>query len=128
MDKKKKDRLAAGGWRTGSAADFLELTPEEAEFVELKLALSSELKELRSEHGISQLELADRLGSSQSRVAKMEASDPTVSVDLLIRGLFAAGASKKDIASAITKAARKPRVQKTARARTKSRSSSTSNK
>ena len=125
MEKKKKDRLAAGGWKSGSAADFLGLTSEEAEFVELKLALSSELKDLRSEHGISQLELAQKLGSSQSRVAKMEASDPTVSVDLLIRGLFAAGATKKDIATAITKRARKP-AARVAPARSKRRSSSSS--
>ena len=117
MDRKKKERLAAGGWKSGSTSDFLGLSDEEAEFVELKLALSSELKELRSEHGISQLELAHRLGSSQSRVAKMEASDPTVSVDLLIRGLFAAGATKADIASAIARPARKKPVRRNARSR-----------
>jgi hypothetical protein len=117
MDKKKKDRLAANGWRTGSAADFLNLSAEEAEFVELKLALSSELKDVRSERGISQLELAHRLGSSQSRVAKMEASDPTVSFDLLIRGLLAAGATKTDIASAISKSARKRSTRRNARTR-----------
>ena len=111
------DRLAKGGWRTGNATDFLGLSAEEIEFVELKLALSSELKDVRSEHGISQVELAQRLGSSQSRVAKMEASDPTVSVDLLIRGLLAAGASKVDIANAITKSARKRKARRTARSR-----------
>lgn len=109
MDKRKKDRLAAAGWRSGDASDFLGLSPEEKEFVELKLALSSELKDLRAEQGLSQVELASRLGSSQSRVAKMEASDPSVSIDLLIRGLLAAGASKTDIASAIAKSAKKPR-------------------
>lgn len=109
MDKRKKDRLAAAGWRSGDAADFLGLSPEEREFVELKLALSSGLKDLRADQGLSQVELANRLGSSQSRVAKMEASDPSVSIDLLVRGLFAAGASKQDIASAIAKSAKKPR-------------------
>lgn len=126
MEKRKKDRLASGGWRTGSAADFLDLTPEEADFVELKLALSSELKDLRSEHGISQLELAQKLGSSQSRVAKMEASDPTVSLDLLVRGLFAAGATKKDIATAITKKSRKPATRGASMTRPKRRSSAAS--
>ena len=105
MDRKKRDRLAAAGWRSGSAAEFLGLSPEEVEFVDLKLALSSELKDVRAENGLSQVELAQRLGSSQSRVAKMEASDPSVSIDLLIRALLAAGASKKDIASAIAKPA-----------------------
>ncbi len=103
MDKKKKERLSSGGWRIGDATEFLELSAEEAEFVELKLALSSELRELRSVQGLSQGALAEKLGSSQSRVAKMEASDPTVTVDLLIRGLLAAGASTKDIASAIVR-------------------------
>ena len=101
MDKRKKARLEAAGWKVGTSAEFLGLSPMEAEFVELKLALSSELKEVRSERGLSQIELAKRLRSSQSRVAKMEASDPTVSLDLLVRGLFAAGASKSDIAAAI---------------------------
>ena|SRR5688572_342378 len=115
MDKKKKDRLAAAGWRSGDAAEFLGLSPEEIEFVELKLALSSELKDVRAENGLSQVELAHRLGSSQSRVAKMEASDPSVSIDLLIRGLLAAGASKNDIASAIAKPAAKSRRKRSAR-------------
>jgi DNA-binding XRE family transcriptional regulator len=117
MNKKKQDRLAAAGWKTGNAADFLDLSAEEALFVELKLALSSELKDLRAEHGISQSELAHRLGSSQSRVAKMEASDPTVSVDLLVRGLLAAGATRADIAGAITKRARARPTRRNARSR-----------
>jgi hypothetical protein len=101
MDKKKQERLSAGGWKVGQTAEFLELTPEEADFVELKLALSSTLRARRTDQGWSQGALAERIGSSQSRVAKMEASDPTVSMDLLIRGLLATGASKKEIASAI---------------------------
>ena len=115
MDKKKKERLAAAGWHSGNAAEFLGLSPEEIEFVELKLALSSELKDVRAENGLSQVELAQRLGSSQSRVAKMEASDPSVSIDLLIRGLLAAGASKNDIASAIAKPAAKRRSKSSVR-------------
>ena len=109
MDAKKKKRLEDAGWRVGTADEFLELSPEESAFVELKLALSGELRERRNELGLSQVELADRLGSSQSRVAKMEASDPTVTVDLLIRALLAVGASRKEIAGAIGKAVPKRR-------------------
>jgi predicted transcriptional regulator len=101
MDKRKKAKLEAAGWRLGSAAEFLELTSEEAAYVEVKLNLSSALRDRRQEQGMSQVELAKRLGSSQSRVAKMEASDPSVSVDLLIRALLATGASNKQIAGAI---------------------------
>jgi DNA-binding transcriptional regulator YiaG len=115
MDKKKKARLEAGGWRVGSAAEFLDLSAEEAAFVELKLNLSSELRDRRHELGLSQVELAERLGSSQSRVAKMEASDPTVTVDLLIRGLLATGATRKEIAGAIGKAMPRRRNKATAR-------------
>ena len=97
----KKKKLEAAGWRVGSAADFLGLTDDESAFVELKLVLSEELRGRRQDQGLTQIELAKRLGSSQSRVAKMEASDPSVSVDLLIRGLFATGASRAEIANAI---------------------------
>ncbi|MCI0434448.1 MAG: helix-turn-helix domain-containing protein [Gemmatimonadetes bacterium] len=103
MDRKKKWRLESAGWRTGDAAEFLELSPDEAAFVDLKLNLSSELRERRHELGLSQIELAERMGSSQSRVARMEASDPSVTLDLLIRGLLAIGASRKEIAAAIGK-------------------------
>jgi DNA-binding XRE family transcriptional regulator len=101
MDKAKRTRLEEAGWAVGSTADFLDLSADEAAFVELKLALSEQLRACREDEGLSQTALAKRLGSSQSRVAKMEASDPSVSVDLLIRGLLAVGASRSDIASAI---------------------------
>ena len=39
MKNTKRARLVAHGWRIGSAAEFLELTPEEAAVVETKLAL-----------------------------------------------------------------------------------------
>ena len=103
MKTSKRKRLQAAGWKVGSAKDFLGLTAEEAAFVELKLTLTASLKERRRRHGLSQSRLAKRLRSSQSRVAKMEASDPAVSLDLLVRALLAAGAKKKDIAKAIAK-------------------------
>jgi hypothetical protein len=104
MEKSKHKKLEKAGWRVGSIADFLDLSADEAAFVELKLALSEELRDRRQEKGMSQVDFAKLMGSSQSRVAKMEASDPTVSIDLLIRGLLAAGASRKQIAQAIGRA------------------------
>src|SRR5512139_3745448 len=101
MKKTKRATLEAHGWRLGIAADFLELTPEEAAFVETKLALSQSVRDRRKAQGLSQAALARRLTSSQSRVAKMEAADPTVSIDLLLRALFALGAKPRDVASAI---------------------------
>ena len=104
MNKTKRKRLEAAGWKVGSAADFLDLSSEEKVFVELKLSLSAKLKERRQREKLSQSELARRLRSSQSRVAKMEASDPTVSLDLLVRALLATGATKREIANAIASA------------------------
>jgi hypothetical protein len=104
-DEAKRRRLAAGGWRSGDAADFLELTAEEAAFVELKLALAQYLRELRGRCALTQGEVAGKLGSSQSRVAKMEAADASVSLDLLIRGLLALGATPADIGRVIARAA-----------------------
>ncbi|MEX1259211.1 MAG: helix-turn-helix transcriptional regulator [Gemmatimonadota bacterium] len=103
MDRQKETRLRKAGWKVGSAEEFLELSPDEVALVEVKLALSEKLREQRADQGLTQTELAKRLRSSQSRVAKMEASDPTASVDLLLRGLFAAGASRAEVAGVIGK-------------------------
>ena len=97
MKVEKRRKLEAAGWRIGDARDFLELTPGEAEFVEIKLSLARRLRELREEQNWTQAEFARRVGSSQSRVAKMEAADPSVSVDLLLRSLLAAGADRREL-------------------------------
>lgn len=101
MDQTKRTRLERAGWIVGSADEFLEMSREEAAFVDLRLSLSHALKESRSRRRMSQQALAQKLGSSQSRVAKMEAADASVSVDLILRGLLATGATPKDIAMAI---------------------------
>lgn len=97
-----KQKLADAGWRVGSAAEFLNLTSEEAAYVELRLTLSKHLKIERKRRGWTQSDLARAIGSSQSRVAKAESNDPTVSVDLLIRALFATGVSNSRLAGLIS--------------------------
>src|ERR1041385_9087629 len=97
MKAAKRRKLEAAGWRVGDARDFLGLSSSEAQFVEIKLALARKLREIREEHHWTQAELARKVGSSQSRVAKMEAGDPTVSVDLLVKCLLAAGADRKEL-------------------------------
>ena len=103
MDTKKRKRLEAAGWTIGDATAFLKLTPEESALVEMRLALSRSLRERRLAEGLTQTELAKQLGSSQSRVAKLEAGDASVSLELLIRALLAIGASRKDVAQALTR-------------------------
>jgi predicted XRE-type DNA-binding protein len=102
MDKEKKARLEAQGWRVGSAEEFLGLTPEEAAYVDLRLKLSDAVREYRKKKRLTQVQLAELLQSSQSRVAKVEAADESVSLDLLIRSLFALGATHQDLAKVIT--------------------------
>jgi len=102
MEKTKKKRLKSKGWKFGDSQDFLGLSDEEATYIELKLALSKSLRERRQSKKLNQTQLAKIIKSSQSRVAKMETGDPTVSIDLLIRSHLALGATKKDLAKVIT--------------------------
>ena len=101
MNKEKQKMLEKKGWKIGTAKEFLSLTSEEASYIELKLKLSSNLKKVRTERKLTQVELARVIKSSQSRVAKLETGDPSVSLDLIIRTLLALGNSKKDIARTI---------------------------
>lgn len=102
MHKEKREKLEKKGWKVGSADEFLELTPEESAYINLKLSLSRNLRKLRKEHHMTQIQLAKLIHSSQSRVAKMEGGDPTVSLDLIIRSLLALGASNKELENAIS--------------------------
>jgi len=102
MNKKKIERLKKKGWRVGSAADFLNLTREEAVYVEMKLALAARIQEKRKSKHLTQEQLAALIHSSQSRVAKMESNDPTVSLDLLVKTLLALDASPEEVGKAIS--------------------------
>jgi hypothetical protein len=97
----KRKRLEAKGWKVGSARDFLGLSSEEDAYIELKLKLADAVRERRRRRHLTQVDLARVLRSSQSRVAKMEAGHPSVSLDLLIRSLLALGASERDLATII---------------------------
>jgi ribosome-binding protein aMBF1 (putative translation factor) len=101
MRKSKKKRLEAKGWKIGTVKEFLGLSDEESAYIELKIKLAAGLRERRRQKGLSQLDLAAKLQSSQSRVAKMEAGDPSVSLDLLIRSLISLGASERELSRII---------------------------
>jgi len=97
----KRRKLEAAGWKVGSAAEFLELSPEEEALIEVKLCLSKTLKIVRERSKISQQRLAEKLGSSQSRVAKMEAGDSSVTMDLLVKAILATGNGTAVVAKVI---------------------------
>jgi DNA-binding XRE family transcriptional regulator len=102
MRQTKKVRPERKGWKIGTAQELLQLSDEEAAYIELKLALSERLRSLREKKAITQVEMAKLISSSQSRVAKMESGDPSVSIDLLVKALLALGATRKQIAGAMT--------------------------
>jgi DNA-binding transcriptional regulator YiaG len=108
VDRSKRRRLERAGWTVGDAGDFLGLSPEERRFIETKLALAAGLRRWRQRLRLTQTDVARRFGSSQSRVAKMESADRSVSTDLLLRVLFGLGASRQDIARLLTQ---KPRIR-----------------
>lgn len=97
MEKRKRQRLEADGWRVGTADEFLGLSKLESQFLDLKMALARGLRARRLDRQLTQAALAEMIGSSQSRVAKMEAGAPSVTVDLLVRTLLALGASIRDL-------------------------------
>jgi DNA-binding XRE family transcriptional regulator len=98
MKPEKRKRLEAAGWKVGTVREFLDLTDEETALIELKLDLARAVKAERIRRKMTQDELGTMLGSSQSRVAKMEAGDPSVSIDLLVRSLLRMGATRRDLA------------------------------
>jgi len=101
MKKAKKDRLEAAGWKVASAADFLHLSQDEVAFIEMKVALAKNIRTRRQRRKLTQSQLAKLINSSQSRVAKIEAADASVSLDLLVRALLVLGASRKELAHII---------------------------
>jgi hypothetical protein len=90
MNKTQKARLEKAGWTVGTPTDLLGLTPAEAALVEAKLELGDLIRAVRLRRGLSQVELARLMGSSQSRVAKLELRDSEATLDLQLRALFAA--------------------------------------
>lgn len=101
MKAAQRKKLEGAGWRVGDAKDFLELSPAEAEMVEIKLSLADRLRKRRRDRRLTQTQVARLLESSQSRVAKMEAADASVTVDLLVRSLLTMGATRREIARLI---------------------------
>ncbi len=101
MNEEKRKKLEAKGWKVTSVKEFLGLTPEDEAVIELKLALSSALKTQRIKNQLTQQEAAKRLRSSQSRLAKMEAGDKSVSLDLMIRSLYGLGVNNSELSQII---------------------------
>ncbi|MBC8450653.1 XRE family transcriptional regulator [bacterium] len=101
MDRAKRKRLEAAGWKFETVEEFLNLTPDEARLIELRLALSKALKDERRRLRLTQVEAAKRLNTTQPRVSRMESGDPSVSLEAVFQSLFKLGATNKSLAKTI---------------------------
>ena len=110
MNEAKTRKLEKAGWRLGTPKEFLGLTDEEAALIEIKLALARGIKERRLSLRLTQEDLAKQLKSSQSRIAKMEASDATVSMDFLVRSLLVLGATTQEVGRVIARSSAIPAI------------------
>ena len=99
MDTAKRKRLEAKGWRFGTVGEFLQLTPADEAYIDMKLALADALEKERKQRHMTQKQLAETLKSSQPRVVMMEKGDPSVTIDLLIRALLTLGATPRKLAA-----------------------------
>ncbi len=104
MKKDKIEKLEKAGWKVGSVSDFLNLKPEEEAIIDIKISLAKKFQNLRKSANLTQVQAAKVLNTSQSRVARMEACDPSVSMDLLIKGLVSLGASKRTVGQTLVSA------------------------
>jgi DNA-binding XRE family transcriptional regulator len=104
MNEGRRRRLSEDGWRVGSVDELLGLSDDEIAYIEIFLALAGSLRKTRRRMGLTQLDLAKRIGSSQSRVAKMEAADPTVTIDRILRAHLTLGVSAGELAEVIGQA------------------------
>lgn len=101
MEKRRRDRLEKDGWKISTVAEFLSLSPDEEALVEARIALTRRIRQVREARGLTQIQVAKLIGSSQSRVAKMEAADRSVSIDMMMRTLFRLGQSPKQVGRAL---------------------------
>ena len=100
---RKLARLEKAGWKTVTVQGFLGLSNEEMAVIEVKVALARRLREQRARAGLSQTRIARIIRTSQPRVAKMEAADKTVSIDLLVKALLKTGVSVQEIGRSLEK-------------------------
>jgi DNA-binding XRE family transcriptional regulator len=103
LKRETQKRLEGTGWAVGNASDFLGLSPAEESLVEIRLALGDEVRASRKRANLTQQALAKLIGSSQSRVAKIETGDITVSIDLQMKALLATGSRPGAVFSSLAR-------------------------
>ncbi|HLK57811.1 MAG TPA: helix-turn-helix domain-containing protein [Chthonomonadaceae bacterium] len=101
MDEETRARLEAAGFRETTVQELFGLTPEENEHIETRLALARLLKQLRQELHLTQKMMAVRIHSDQANVSRAEKNDPTISLEWMLKAIYALGADRERVAKAI---------------------------
>jgi predicted XRE-type DNA-binding protein len=91
MKAEKQRALEAAGWRFGDAAEFLEMTDEERQVLDVRVEAALAIRRQRKVLKLSQKQLASRIKTSQPRVAKIERAAADVSLDQMLRAFAAVG-------------------------------------
>jgi transcriptional regulator with XRE-family HTH domain len=91
MNHRKKRALQAAGWKFGDAGDFLGMSDEERALLDARVQAATAIRSQRRLTGMTQVELASKLKTSQPRIAKIERAAADVSLDQMLRALAAAG-------------------------------------
>jgi len=92
-------------WKEGTVQEFLNLSDADMAVVETRVALTRALRRQRKMSRLTQTDMARAMRTSQSRVARIEAGDPSVSLDLVFKALYTAGLTLHDIGGVLKEAA-----------------------
>jgi transcriptional regulator with XRE-family HTH domain len=124
MDPERRRELEGYGYVVTTAAEWLGLSKAESDFIDICLSLRHLIRFARERAGLTQAQAARRLKSSQSRVSKMEAGDPSVSLDLLVTSALTLGATRQEVATAVAGPVSSAAEEESASAEPRSRPSS----
>src|SRR5947207_15754727 len=91
MQPEKRKALEAAGWKFGDAADFLAMTDDERQMLDLRVDAALAVRRQREAMKLSQQELARRIHTSQPRIVKIEKAAKDVTLDQILRAYAAAG-------------------------------------
>jgi phage-related protein/transcriptional regulator with XRE-family HTH domain len=91
------DKDQKAGYNVCDIDEFLGLSPEEVKLTDLKVDLARVIRGRREEAGLTQSQLAKKVGSSQPRIARIE-NGVEATLDLMLICHFALGGTLADLA------------------------------
>ncbi len=97
LSKAKQSKIENAGFRVSSVQEFFDLSEAETSIIEMRLTLAKAIRTARAKKKLTQAQLAQLIKSSQPRIAKIEAGDPDVSIEQMVKSALALGLSRKQI-------------------------------